>query len=213
MKTLYYSLIHSHLSYGILVWGNATQSALRQTTLLQKRAIRLINNAKYNSHTDPLFRSSHILKLANLVEYQAAFFAFDLNTKKLPISFNDIFTFNRDLPNTRVTRQSDNLYVAKSYNVFAGRLPLISIPRIWNKWINLLTYQTTRGNFKHQLKTNIFDSYLEIVRCNNKRCNDCYCWPMVSITRITSNYILLVVCNGQIRVPHIYDNHFYCFNL
>jgi len=174
MKTLYYSLIHSHLSYGILVWGNATQSALHQTTLLQKRAIRLINNAKYNSHTDPLFRSSHILKLADLVEYQAALFAFDLNTKKLPISFNDIFTFNRDLPNTRVTRQSDHLYVAKSYNVFAGRLPLISIPRIWNKWINLLTYQTTRGNFKHQLKTNIFDSHLEIVRCNNKRCNDCY---------------------------------------
>ena len=59
LKTLYYSLIHSHLSYGILVWGNASQPALRQTTLLQKRAIRLINNAKYNSHTDPLFRSSH----------------------------------------------------------------------------------------------------------------------------------------------------------
>jgi hypothetical protein len=174
MKTLYYSLIHSHLSYGILVWGNATQSALHQTTLLQKRAIRLINNAKYNSHTDPLFRGSHILKLVDIVEYQAALFAFDLNTKKLPISFNDIFTFNRDLPNTRVTRQSDNLYVANSYNVFAGRLPLISIPRIWNKWINLLTYQTTRSHFKHQLKTNIFHAYPEIVRCNNIRCNDCY---------------------------------------
>ena len=49
MKTLYYALIHSHLSYGILAWGNATQSALRQTTLLQKRAIRLINNARYNT--------------------------------------------------------------------------------------------------------------------------------------------------------------------
>jgi len=95
MKTLYYSLIHSHPSYRNLVWGNATQSALRQTILLQKRAIHLINNAMYNSHTDPLFRSFRILKLGDLVEYQAALLAFDLNTKKLPISFND--TFNRDL--------------------------------------------------------------------------------------------------------------------
>ena len=69
MKSLYYSLIHSHPSDRNLVWGNATQSALHQTILLQKRAIRLNNNAKYNSHTDPLFRSSRILKLADLVEY------------------------------------------------------------------------------------------------------------------------------------------------
>jgi len=69
MKTLYYSLIHSHLSYGSLVWGNATQSALREAILLQKPAIRLINNTKYNSQTEPLFRSSRILELADLVEY------------------------------------------------------------------------------------------------------------------------------------------------
>ncbi len=55
MKTLYYSLIHSHLSYGILAWGNSTQTTLHQTTLLQKRAIRLINSAKYNSHTEEIF--------------------------------------------------------------------------------------------------------------------------------------------------------------
>ena len=174
MKTLYYSLIHSHLSYGNLVWGNATQSALHHTNLLQKPAIRLINNVKYNSHTDPPFRSSRILKLADLVEYQATLFAFDLNTKKLPISFNDIFTFNRDLPNARVTRQSGHLYVAKSYNIFASRLPLISIPKIWNKWMNVLTYQTTQGHFKYQLKTHIFDAYPERVKCYNLRCNDCY---------------------------------------
>ena len=70
-KTLYYSLIHSYLSYRNLVWGNATQSALRQTILLQKQATCLINNAKYNSHTDPLFHSSRILKVTDLVEYQA----------------------------------------------------------------------------------------------------------------------------------------------
>ena len=174
LKTLYYSLIHSHLSYGILVWGNATQSALRQTTLLQKRAIRLINKAKYNSHTDPLFRISHVMKLNDLMEYEATLFAFDFKTKKLPVSFNDIFMFNRDMPNARLTRQSDQLYVAKSHNAFSSKLPLYNIPRTWNKFMHLIPYDVTRSQFKRRLKSHIFDMYPETVRCNNPRCNDCY---------------------------------------
>jgi len=177
MKTLCYSLIHSHLSYGSLVWRNVTQLALPQTILLQKRAIRLINNAKYNSHTDLLFRSSRIVKLAESVEYQAALLAFDLNTRKLPILFNDIFTFNRDCQTT----------------VWQDSLPLISIPKIWNKWMNVLTYQITRGHFKYQLKTYIIDTYPERVKCYNLRCNDSYRWPLVIINPVTSNFISFVV--------------------
>ena len=135
------------------------------------------------------FRSSRILKLADLVEYQAALFAFDLNTKTLPIPFNDMFTFNIDLPNARVTRQSYHLYVTKSYNIFASRLPLISIPEIWNTWMNALTYKTTQRHFKYQLKTQIFDAYPERVKCYNLRCNDFYRWIQVIINPVTSHFI------------------------
>ena len=56
LKTLYYALIFPHLSYGIIAWGSADKGLIRQTELLQKRAIRTIHNAFYNSHTDPKFR-------------------------------------------------------------------------------------------------------------------------------------------------------------
>ena len=45
LKTLYHSLVNTHLSYGILVWGHASQSILRPIILSQKRAIRMTNNA------------------------------------------------------------------------------------------------------------------------------------------------------------------------
>ena len=61
LETLYYSLIHSHLSYGILTWGAANLSVLHQTTLLQKRAIRVIHNAKYNSHTIPIITCIEVI--------------------------------------------------------------------------------------------------------------------------------------------------------
>ena len=50
------SLIHPHLSYIIIAWGSADKSITRQTSLLQKRAIRIITNSAFNSHTDPKFR-------------------------------------------------------------------------------------------------------------------------------------------------------------
>ena len=47
MKTLYHSLIHSHFSYGLLVWGNASKLIIHSSKILQKRAMRIISKPKY----------------------------------------------------------------------------------------------------------------------------------------------------------------------
>ena len=57
LKSLYYALIHSHLLYGIQIWGGAANKYVNEIVLLQKKAIRIICNAKYNSHTEPLFKN------------------------------------------------------------------------------------------------------------------------------------------------------------
>ncbi len=65
LKTLYLALIQPYISYGILIWGNANSSILKKNVSLQKRAIRIINNAGYNYHTDPLFKKCEIFKLSD----------------------------------------------------------------------------------------------------------------------------------------------------
>ena len=47
LKTLYFSLVQSHLQYGIQAWGNA--STISKITVLQKRAIRIINQINYRA--------------------------------------------------------------------------------------------------------------------------------------------------------------------
>ncbi len=76
-------MIHPHLSYGVLAWGNAAQKYLNCTTILQKRAIRIIHQATYNAHTEPLFKKANVLKLVDLYEYEAAQFMF----KYIPKNF------------------------------------------------------------------------------------------------------------------------------
>ena len=62
IKILYFSLIHSHLTYMILIWGHENNEILKK----QKQALRIIHNKHYLSHTDPLFKSAKILKVSDL---------------------------------------------------------------------------------------------------------------------------------------------------
>ena len=174
LRSLYNSLIHSHLSYGILAWGNAPQSTLKQTLLLQKRAIRVVNNSRYNSHTDPLFQVSHVMKLNDIYEYSTALFMHDFISHNLPKSFNNIFTINRDVPNSRPTRQSELLYVARCPSQFASKLPLYAFPKLWNKWVKRVALTGTRTSAKRLISNFIFKNYPMQVKCTNLRCLECY---------------------------------------
>ena len=118
-RTLYFALIEPYLSYGILAWGNANKKTLHKTEMLQKRAIRTINNAKYRIHTDPLFRKSQVLKLSDMYTLQATLFMYDYTNNRLPFSFSHIFPLNREIQESRLTRQSTFvLYHSGSFKLF-----------------------------------------------------------------------------------------------
>ena len=53
-KSLYYSLVYSHLSYGIQVWGSAGSSDLEKLLVLQKKAVRIMTGHQYyQKHGNP----------------------------------------------------------------------------------------------------------------------------------------------------------------
>ena len=173
LKTLYFALIQPHLSYGILAWGNAGSKILHKTIQLQKYAIRTIHKAAYNSHTDPLFNKSQILKLTDLYEYESVLFMYDFVENNLPRSFGDVFRYNRDVQNIRRTRQSDMIHVYRCHTIFSSRLPLYTLPIIWNKWAISAPGGVSRRRFGRHVKSTICISYPTQVRCKNKYCRDC----------------------------------------
>lgn len=72
--SLYNCLILPHFNYAITTWGHNFKSHLSHVILLQKRAIRVVSNSSYLSHTDPLFTSHKILKIPFLVKYHTLIF-------------------------------------------------------------------------------------------------------------------------------------------
>ena len=104
LKPLSYVLIHPCLSYQTLAWRSANSSTLNKTEILQKRAIRTISRAYYNSHTELLFKKPCILKLNDLYESQVALFMYDYMFHKFPLSFNGTYKCNYEIQEGYQTR-------------------------------------------------------------------------------------------------------------
>ena len=76
LTTIYYSMIHPYISYGLMLWGSAYKSNLHMIEILQIKVIRNVHKAKYNDHTISLFHSSNILKLEDMYKLQLLMFMF-----------------------------------------------------------------------------------------------------------------------------------------
>ena len=92
LKTIYFALIHSHLSYGNLVWGNAGPTLLKKLIVQQKKAIRLIHKVPYNTTSMPLFTRSRILPLRQITKLQIAQILHQLHNRTLPPLIAACFT-------------------------------------------------------------------------------------------------------------------------
>ena len=84
---IYHALIGSHLTYALPVWGFHN---CRRLNILQKRAIRIITQAKYNAHTEPIFKKLKILKLEDLFKTSCVKLLFKLRNNILPKYFIDL---------------------------------------------------------------------------------------------------------------------------
>ena len=88
LKTIYYSLIHSHLIYGILLWGFKNINRLQ---LVQKKSLRIITKSHYYAHTNPICRSLNIILLEDILKLYCAKFFYKFVHNILPEYFQHNF--------------------------------------------------------------------------------------------------------------------------
>ena len=85
LKMIYMSLVFSYINYCNLIWGGACKTSLDSLYLLQKKAIRIVNNSEYLAHTDPIFESLGILNIYQVFKLNCVLFMYKcLKTKQYP---------------------------------------------------------------------------------------------------------------------------------
>jgi len=162
---VYNSLFRSHTEFGVTAWGRSKSPNIKRICVLQKRAVRYIENAKYNSHTGQIFSKFNILKFPDLVNLNQACFMHKYVNNKLPSSFQNFFVklnnFDRSLSFQLGILKQTNLKCFSSY----------SIPKLWNELPLSLKRKTSLKSFKKYYSSTLLESYS--TPCTVTNCYSC----------------------------------------
>ena len=150
LRTIYCSLVQPHLTYAITTWCTHTPPARLQ--ILQKKAIRAIQNSKYNSHTNPLFSQLNLLRLDHLIQLNFCKLYFQCKAGKTSSYINSKVKTNREL-NLRNTRQSDQIHIPLINSRLQTHSLTHKIAKAWNPLPNDLKNLTlTKYTFVKKLR-------------------------------------------------------------
>ena len=169
LKLMYSSLILSHLQFAITSWGFEWE----RISKLQKRAIRIMTNSKYNAHTDPLFKSLKLLKIKDIFDVQCMKFWYKFVNNNVPTYFASMFRYNHELYEIQ-TRSHELLHLypfrtSNAHNALRHRIPelLCKFPTV------VLEKARTHSimSFASHVKFHLIDSYCS--ECVIPQCNIC----------------------------------------
>ena len=169
MKLMYDSLILSHLQFGITCWGFECNRLFK----LQKRALRIMTNSKYNAHTEPLFKDLKLLKLNGIFDIQCMKFFYKFTNNTLPKYFHSLFRYNRDIYEI-VTRNHNQLHLFPTRTHSAEHVLRHHIPKLIDKFPRYITDRIRTHSiqaFSSHLKSHIIDSYSSV--CSDPQCYVC----------------------------------------
>jgi len=151
LKSLYFALVHPHLLYCLNIFSCANKSNLKRITILQKKAVRIINKTPRLAHTSTLFVSSEILPFEKLISQAKVTFMHSVEYGYCLPTFSTTWPKNNQRQNHNL-RNANDFYVPVPRVESFKNIPLYSFPVEWNSLPEEIKYQNNRTTFKIALK-------------------------------------------------------------
>ena len=185
LTSVYYALIHSHIIYAIQIWSICNKTLINKIFSLQKRAIRIIHNLKYNAHTESFFKASNILPVPKLIEFFKLQFMQQFTQGLLPSSFANVWTTNntRRINSQYHLRNHEDIHVPPARLLLTENHPLHSFPRSWLQFDeHNIKIQREKSSFNSMLKKYLCDKLSSNYICNRLFCPSCTIQPIAPYT-------------------------------
>ena len=156
---LYYSLVYSHLIYGIRAWGTAHQRKLHEIEVKLNNIVRTITKNKKFSHVTFLYKNLNFLKLKDVYKLELAKFMHKLFQYKLPNVFKTKFIklINVHSHETRKSNQS-NYFLSRVNKIACQHKLNYREVKLWNEIKDELKNKSF-NQFKKQIKNLLIYTY------------------------------------------------------
>ena len=144
-------MILPYLYYCNLAWGGTYKANLQRIVILQKRALRIVNNSTYDANTSPIFKELKLLKFDDIHSFQLGFFMFSLKNSTLPSKFNNLFLINSRI-HTFNTRNAHSFRLQLCRTNTTQLSIFFQGPKSYNSLNSTITGSSSSASFKGKLK-------------------------------------------------------------
>uniref|UniRef100_A0A8C6LE27 Reverse transcriptase domain-containing protein n=1 Tax=Nothobranchius furzeri TaxID=105023 RepID=A0A8C6LE27_NOTFU len=153
---LYNALILPYLNYCVEIWGTAYRTYTQPLFVLQKRAMRIIDNTHSTAPSNPLFIKYKVIKFHDLVNWRILHIMYKANKGTLPKNIQHIF------------EKRESIYSLKGFEIFKKprfrtRMKEMSISvngvKLWNCLDREWKESRTLKVFSLHIKSRVLSGY------------------------------------------------------
>ena len=155
-KNLYYSLVYSHIQYGIELYGACKKQLSNKIQILQNKLLKVLFNLPYREDTNKLHYTLKVLKVDDIRKANILKFVYEAINKISIKVFHNHYIFHRDIHN-RNSRQSYRLYLNRVNTKYGENTIQYKGTKLWND----LKLNTQKCSSIHIFKKAIKQQFLE----------------------------------------------------
>jgi len=133
LKSLYFALVHSKVSYAIQVYANTYSAYLHDLEVLNNRLLRMLQHRPLATNTANLYKFYNTLPISKLFRFQFLMLAHRIIflPETVPLAISDGILFNSDI-HTYNTRASKDFHRTTSTSSFSNKLSGNIMAKLWN---------------------------------------------------------------------------------
>ena len=157
LKTLYYSLMYSHLNYGIIHWSNTYKYNLTSIINKQTKAVKVISRTK-KTVTPSIFSKFHILQLSDVAHLEMTKLIYSFMHDDLPTPLMNMFATNQEL-HPHGTRQALNPHIESFKHKIVLNSFIHKAPELWTKVPLTIKNCPSKISFSKNMKKYLYSNY------------------------------------------------------
>ena len=180
LKIIYQSLCISHMTYAVTVWGGSSKTQLNRLRVMQKKGIRHVCNARFNSHTEPLFKECQMLTFDDLYKLNCVKLMYK-KSKDLIHKYHASQLIAKSERHDTLTRQAYDIIIRGNKHSRLHKINSLNY-KTGTHW-NALPFQIKQksmtikkpniGAFTRAAKFHYLSKYTINNKCKNKHCYSC----------------------------------------